>query len=104
MIEAQGVAAFTIDGPRGPVYVAKPGPVLLARNTGAPVRRFHVAVRNAWILNSWDRPLLPKPFSRAYIRWSASISVPRGTSSEDLQHYHAQDAGRPRTGSRHRGS
>jgi lysophospholipid acyltransferase (LPLAT)-like uncharacterized protein len=90
VIEAQGVAAFTIDGPRGPIYVAKPGPVLLARNTGAPIRCFHIAVRDAWILNSWDRSIIPKPFSRAHIRWSAAISVPRDTSSDDLQHFHAQ--------------
>jgi len=90
VIEAQGVAAFTIDGPRGPIYVAKPGPVLLARNTGATIQCFHIAVRNAWILSSWDRSIIPKPFSRAHIRWSAPISVPRETASDDLQRYHAQ--------------
>lgn len=90
VIEAQGVAAFTIDGPRGPIHVAKPGPVLLARNTGAPIRCFHIAVRHAWILNSWDRSIIPKPFSRVHIRWSAPISVPRETSSADLQRYHTQ--------------
>lgn len=90
VIEANGVAAFTIDGPRGPIYVAKPGPVLLARNTGAPIRCFHIAVRQAWILNSWDRLIIPKPFSRAHIRWSTPIVVPRETSSEMLQHYHSQ--------------
>jgi lysophospholipid acyltransferase (LPLAT)-like uncharacterized protein len=39
--------AFTIDGPRGPLYVAKPGPVLLARNTGVPIYCFHIAVEKA---------------------------------------------------------
>jgi lysophospholipid acyltransferase (LPLAT)-like uncharacterized protein len=90
VIEAQGVAAFTIDGPRGPIYVAKPGPVLLARNTGAHIRCFYVAVCDAWILNSWDRTIIPKPFSRVHIRWSAPIYVPPETSSADLQRYHAQ--------------
>ena len=36
--------AFTIDGPRGPRYVAKIGPVLLARTTGSPIMVFHVGV------------------------------------------------------------
>jgi lysophospholipid acyltransferase (LPLAT)-like uncharacterized protein len=90
VIEAQGVAAFTIDGPRGPIYVAKPGPTLLARNTGEPIRCFYVAVRDAWILNSWDRFMIPKPFTRAHVRWSAPISVPSDTSSEELQRYHAE--------------
>ncbi len=88
IIEEGGVAAFTIDGPRGPVYVAKPGPVLLARNTGAPIRCFYVAPRRAWVLNSWDRFLIPKPFSEVHIRWSAPIRVPEGTSTEQLQAYH----------------
>jgi len=94
VIEREGVAAFTIDGPRGPVYVAKPGPTLLARNTGQPIRCFYVAVRDAWVLNSWDRFLIPKPFTRAHVRWSAPITVPRETTSADLPAYHArmQDA------------
>lgn len=90
VIEANGVAAFTIDGPRGPIYIAKPGPTLLARNTGQPIRCFYVAVRDAWVLNSWDRFVIPKPFTRAHVRWSAPITVPRETSSGGLQQYHQQ--------------
>ncbi len=90
VVEERGVAAFTIDGPRGPIYVAKPGPTLLARNTGQPIRCFYVAVQDAWVLNSWDRFMIPKPFTRAHVRWSAPIKVPRETSSADLARYHAQ--------------
>jgi lysophospholipid acyltransferase (LPLAT)-like uncharacterized protein len=43
-VEAGEAVAFTIDGPRGPKYVAKPGPVLLAQSTGAPMAAFHIAV------------------------------------------------------------
>src|ERR1700676_1124652 len=46
---------FTIDGPRGPRYVAKPGPVMLARKTGCPVMVFHIGLERAWTLEkSWD--------------------------------------------------
>lgn len=90
VIEENGVAAFTIDGPRGPVYVAKPGPVLLARNTGAPVRCFYIAVKDGWVLNSWDRFVIPKPFTRAHVRWSRPISVPRETDSAAARQYHAE--------------
>lgn len=90
VIEEGRIAAFTIDGPRGPVYVAKPGPVLLARNTGAPIRCFYVAPREAWVLNSWDRFLIPKPFTSVHVRWSRKIAVPRDASSEDMQRYHAE--------------
>ena len=63
-IDAGRVAAFTIDGPRGPMYVAKPGPVLLARNTQKPLVVFHIALARPWALNSWDKFMVPKPFAR----------------------------------------
>lgn len=68
--------AFTIDGPRGPRYVAKPGPVHLARATGAPIFCFYVAVERAWILNTWDAFIVPKPFSRICCYVCTPITVP----------------------------
>src|SRR3954470_10118833 len=53
-VEEGRVAAFTIDGPRGPIFVAKPGPVALARNTHKPLVVFHIALEKKWVLNSWD--------------------------------------------------
>lgn len=57
--------AFSIDGPRGPRYVAKPGPVFLAKKTGNPILPFVVEPRKFWNLKSWDRLQIPRPFSRA---------------------------------------
>lgn len=68
--------AFTIDGPRGPRYMAKPGPIHLARATGAPVFCFYVAVERAWVLNTWDAFIVPKPFSRICCYVCSPISVP----------------------------
>lgn len=90
IIEADGVAAFTIDGPRGPRYVAKPGPVLLARNTGSPILAFYVAVERSWVLNSWDRLIIPKPFTRAHVRWSRPVLVPAHINSESMKAYHEE--------------
>ena len=67
--------AFTIDGPRGPRYVAKPGPIHLARITGAPIFSFYVAVERAWILKTWDAFILPKPFSRVHCYVRTPIRV-----------------------------
>ena len=75
-LEEGWTVAFTIDGPRGPRYVAKPGPVTLSRSTGAPMVVFHIATDRAWILNTWDRAMIPKPFSRALVRVSRAITVP----------------------------
>lgn len=82
--------AFTIDGPRGPMYVAKPGPVLLARNTRAPIYCFYIAVEKAWVLKTWDQFMIPKPFSRAMVRVGRLIEVPPETDNAGLAQYHAQ--------------
>jgi hypothetical protein len=75
-LEDGAFVAFTIDGPRGPRYVAKPGPIHLARITGAPIFSFYVAVERAWILRTWDAFVLPKPFSRihCYVRTPIKIA------------------------------
>ncbi len=84
-LESGHAVAFTIDGPKGPMYVAKPGPVLLARITGLPIVCFHVALENPWVLTkSWDRFMIPKPFSRALLRISKLIQVP---PDADLDRY-----------------
>lgn len=82
--------AFTIDGPRGPRYVAKPGPVLLAKKTGLPVSCFYVHVKNAWILNSWDRMIIPRPFSRAALYASGPMFVPPDATDEQMAALHQQ--------------
>ena len=74
-LERGAFVAFTIDGPRGPKYVAKPGPIHLARITGAPIFGFYVAVERAWILNTWDAFIVPKPFSRVHCYVRKSITV-----------------------------
>lgn len=70
------IAVFTIDGPRGPRHIAKPGPILLSKNTQRPVYCAHVALENKWRLKSWDKMMIPKPFTRAYARVSRPIMVP----------------------------
>jgi lysophospholipid acyltransferase (LPLAT)-like uncharacterized protein len=75
-LEDEKTIAFTIDGPKGPRYVAKPGPVLLSRATGVPMSVFHVALDQAWVLNTWDKLMIPKPFSRALVRFSREMLVP----------------------------
>lgn len=89
-IEMGHSVAFTIDGPRGPRYIAKPGPVLLARITGVPVGCFYIHLQSAWILNSWDRMMIPKPFSRALLYVSAPISVPADADDQHMKALHQQ--------------
>jgi lysophospholipid acyltransferase (LPLAT)-like uncharacterized protein len=88
---AQGRSAvFTIDGPRGPVYVAKRGAIALGRLTGVRVVPFYVAVEKHWTLRSWDRMIVPKPFSRAHARAGAAIHVPQGADQATFDRCQAE--------------
>ncbi len=83
--------AFTIDGPRGPRYVAKPGPVLLARRTGFPVMVFHVGLESAYTFaRTWDLFQIPYPFSRAVIAFAPPIYVSPDADREDIAQKHAE--------------
>jgi lysophospholipid acyltransferase (LPLAT)-like uncharacterized protein len=82
--------SFTLDGPRGPRYKVKPGPVALARSSGVPLSMFHMAVERAWILNTWDRLMIPKPFSRVLVRFGKLIPVPPDASDQEVECYQQQ--------------
>jgi lysophospholipid acyltransferase (LPLAT)-like uncharacterized protein len=85
----QGITvAFTIDGPRGPKYVAKPGPVLLSLASGVPMAAFYVALSEAWVLNTWDAFMIPKPFSKALVRLSAKMRVPATADDAQMAEFH----------------
>jgi lysophospholipid acyltransferase (LPLAT)-like uncharacterized protein len=79
--------AFTLDGPRGPRQKVKPGPVALARSSAVPLTMFHIAVDRAWVLNTWDRLIIPKPFSRVLMRFGKLIPVPADASDENLERH-----------------
>ena len=68
-------AAFTVDGPKGPRYEAKPGAVLLAKKTGNPIMPFVVECRSFKTIGSWDRLQFPVPFTRAKLMIGAPIYV-----------------------------
>jgi hypothetical protein len=69
-------AIFTADGPRGPIYQTKMGPIKLAQLTGAPIGAFHLQPERAWVMKSWDRFLVPKPFTRICVSWAQWTHVP----------------------------
>jgi lysophospholipid acyltransferase (LPLAT)-like uncharacterized protein len=89
-LEKDASVAFTIDGPRGPKYVAKPGPVLLARSSGLPMSAFYVALSDAWVLKTWDEFMIPKPFSKALARIGAKMVVPEKANEAEIREWHAR--------------
>jgi lysophospholipid acyltransferase (LPLAT)-like uncharacterized protein len=82
--------AFTIDGPRGPKYIAKQGPVLLARKTGAAIFCFHISMKYKIQLKSWDEFQIPLPFTPAVVLKAAPIWVPADSSEPHLRDLHQQ--------------
>ena len=78
--------AITADGPRGPAQVAKPGVTQLAKLVDSTVSAFYVHPEQAWELRSWDRFLIPKPFSRVTVAWTAQVAAEQAAVQAILDH------------------
>ncbi|HLJ76298.1 MAG TPA: lysophospholipid acyltransferase family protein [Acidobacteriaceae bacterium] len=76
VLESGMPVVFTADGPRGPIYQTKPGPVKLAGMTGEPIGSFYLLPERALEMRSWDRFLVPKPFSRVVVSWARPVVPP----------------------------
>jgi hypothetical protein len=85
VIESGDPAIFTADGPRGPIYRTKMGPIKLAQLTGAPIGAFHLEPANAWVMKSWDRFLVPRPFTRIVVSWARWTHVPTDLPEEQFE-------------------
>jgi len=77
---------FTIDGPKGPKYVAKMGAVLLAKKSGQPILPFTITASSYWSASkSWDQFQVPKPFARALVQIAKPIYVAPDEDENQLQ-------------------
>ncbi len=85
VIESGKTAIFTADGPRGPVYRTKMGPIKLAAMTGARIGAFHLQPERAWTMGSWDRFLVPKPFTRIVVSWARWTEVPQDLAEDHFE-------------------
>jgi lysophospholipid acyltransferase (LPLAT)-like uncharacterized protein len=71
---------ITPDGPRGPAYELGPGIIFLAQKSGAAVLPLNMEYSSCWRLKSWDRFILPRPFSKVRVIIGQSCHV-RSTST-----------------------
>ncbi len=85
VIESGRPAIFTADGPRGPIYQTKMGPIKLAQMTGARIGAFHLEPESAWTMRSWDRFLVPKPFTRIVVSWARWTEVPGDLTPDEFE-------------------
>lgn len=67
--------ALTPDGPRGPRHSFASGILIAAQRTGTPLILGRAVIDRAWVLRSWDRFVIPKPFARIEVRHSPLIHV-----------------------------
>ncbi len=81
---------FSVDGPKGPVYEAKTGTLLLAKKTGNPVLPFSVEAENYWTIKSWDKLQIPKPFTRAKVLIAEPINVSKDADDLEMKDRHLE--------------
>lgn len=75
--------ALTVDGPRGPARKVKPGIIELARALDRPIILASFSARSYWMLRSWDRMLLARPFARALVQFGPPVQLPENASTEE---------------------
>ncbi len=77
-------AAMICDGPRGPIYKMKPGAPFLAQQSQAVVIPATFATTKRWTFHSWDRFVVPKPFSKVVLLYGEPIPAcsPNGSIEE----------------------
>ena len=78
---------ITPDGPRGPRMRASSGAIALARLSGGVIVPAAAATSRRKVLSTWDRLIVPLPFSKGACVWGEPISVPRNSNDEDQQRF-----------------
>lgn len=77
--------AFTPDGPRGPAFQVQAGVVDFARRTGYPVLPVTFSARGAKEFDSWDRFMVPRPFTRGVVSWGEPHWVEQEADTETVR-------------------
>jgi lysophospholipid acyltransferase (LPLAT)-like uncharacterized protein len=77
--------SFTLDGPRGPRYVAKGGAAILAKRSGNPLVPFVLEPKDFWTLKSWDGMQIPRPFTSALVTVGEPIYLPANADDRMIE-------------------
>ena len=82
------VVATTADGPQGPALRAKPGLVRVAQKTGVHLMPLTWSANKVWtFVHTWDKTIIPKPFSKIVIYASEPYLIPKETEGEEFDNY-----------------
>ena len=82
-VKTYRVGGHIVDGPQGPPRVIKAGLITLAQQAGAAIFPTYVSYENPHVFGSWDRFMIPKPFSRVLLRIGPPVYVPREPLSDE---------------------
>ena len=85
--DEQSCIIFTPDGPRGPRYVMKPGPIHLAGVTGAEIVPVSINYSRCWSFRSWDGFQIPKPWAKITLVIGDPIAVPPHLDHDGIEQY-----------------
>ena len=84
-LKEKKLAVHIIDGPIGPSGIVKAGAIRLAHAANAVIVPLSVSAEKAWYFNSWDKFLLPKPFSKVFLRFGKMIKFDRVKDRESFE-------------------
>ena len=77
------LVALTVDGPKGPRHIVKQGIIYLAKMTGAPVYPVFTSIGLYKTFSSWDRFVLPLPFTRVFVTATEPLYFTKDTDPEE---------------------
>ncbi len=84
--EGNEVMIITPDGPRGPRYKIKPGVAFAAKMASANIIPFSWDASSVWTFNTWDKLMLPKPFSTITVTLGSPLTVQDETETQSLSY------------------
>ncbi len=89
-LQKSKLAAHVVDGPRGPAGEVKPGVIRMAHLTGAIIVPVYTSAEKGWFFNSWDKFLLPKPFSKVHLRFGDMLKFERTRDPAEFEDQRAR--------------
>jgi lysophospholipid acyltransferase (LPLAT)-like uncharacterized protein len=87
LLKSNKIVAFTPDGPKGPPGSVAPGIIAAASATGKPILPLSVGAQHKFHLKSWDRFMIPRPFTKVVIIAGNPVIVPPGIPSDRIDEY-----------------
>lgn len=83
--ESVPLVGITVDGPKGPRRIAKPGIAIVSAKKDLPILPCAFVARSAWRINSWDRMAIPKPFTRIVCAFAPPLDPPTNLTGPAIE-------------------